>query len=74
MSALPPIADIRQRIEYVCFVPLTDIAALSFWFCPNGIEAGDRFLEGFLRRCFLIRNYAIPKSFSIRFSKRIGLS
>jgi hypothetical protein len=43
MSALPPIADIRQRIEYVCFVPLTDNAALSFWFCPNGIEPGDRF-------------------------------
>ena len=26
MSALPPIADIRQRIEHVCFVPLADIA------------------------------------------------
>jgi hypothetical protein len=25
MAALPPIADICQRIEYVCFVPLTDI-------------------------------------------------
>jgi hypothetical protein len=25
MSALPPKADIRQRIEHVCFVPLTDI-------------------------------------------------
>ena len=27
MSALPPEADIRQRIEHVCFVPLTDIHA-----------------------------------------------
>ena len=25
MSALPPKADIRQRIEHVCFVPLADI-------------------------------------------------
>jgi hypothetical protein len=25
MSALPPIADIRQRIEHVCFVPQADI-------------------------------------------------
>ena len=24
MSALPPKADIRQRIEHVCFVPLVD--------------------------------------------------
>jgi hypothetical protein len=27
MSALPPIADIRQRIEHVCFVPKADINA-----------------------------------------------
>jgi len=25
MSALPPKADIRQRIEHVCFVPKADI-------------------------------------------------
>ena len=25
MSALPPKADIRQRIEHVCFVPIADI-------------------------------------------------
>jgi hypothetical protein len=25
MSALPPKADIHQRIEHVCFVPLADI-------------------------------------------------
>ena len=25
MSALPSIADIRQRIEHVCFVPIADI-------------------------------------------------
>jgi hypothetical protein len=29
MSALPPIADIRQRSEYVCFVPETDIQGES---------------------------------------------
>jgi hypothetical protein len=26
MSALPPKADILQRIEHVCFVPIADIA------------------------------------------------
>ena len=26
MSALPPEADMRQRIEHVCFVPKADIA------------------------------------------------
>jgi hypothetical protein len=25
MSALPPKADVRQRIEHVCFVPIADI-------------------------------------------------
>ena len=29
MSALLPNADIRQRIEHVCFVPLADIATSS---------------------------------------------
>jgi hypothetical protein len=28
MSALPPEADIRQRIEHVCFVPKADIPPL----------------------------------------------
>jgi hypothetical protein len=27
MSALPPEADIRQRIEHVCFVPIADIVS-----------------------------------------------
>jgi hypothetical protein len=27
MSALPPKADIREPIEYVCFVPIADITA-----------------------------------------------
>jgi hypothetical protein len=27
MSALPPKADICQRIEHVCFVPKADISA-----------------------------------------------
>ena len=27
MSALPPEADIRQRIEHVCFVPIADFDA-----------------------------------------------
>jgi len=26
---LPPKADIRQRIEHVCFVPITDIQPLA---------------------------------------------
>jgi len=29
MSALPPKADIRQRIEHVCFVPIADISPQS---------------------------------------------
>jgi len=29
MSALPPIADIRQRIEHVCFVPKADIEGVD---------------------------------------------
>jgi hypothetical protein len=29
MSALPPKADIRQRIEHVCYVPKADINALA---------------------------------------------
>jgi hypothetical protein len=29
MSALPPEADIRQRIEHVCFVPEADIFPCS---------------------------------------------
>jgi hypothetical protein len=28
MSALPPIADIRECIEHVCFVPEADITAM----------------------------------------------
>jgi hypothetical protein len=28
LSALPPKADIRQRIEHVCFVPKADTVAL----------------------------------------------
>jgi hypothetical protein len=28
MSALPPEADIRQRIEHVCFVPKADMAVV----------------------------------------------
>ena len=30
MSALPPEADIRQRIEHVCFVPIADLRPNSF--------------------------------------------
>jgi hypothetical protein len=29
MSGLVPKADIRQRIEHVCFVPLVDIQVLA---------------------------------------------
>jgi hypothetical protein len=27
MSALPPEADIRQRVEHVCFVPIADVSS-----------------------------------------------
>jgi hypothetical protein len=38
MSALPPKADIRQRIEHVCFVPKADI---GLWcFLPPFLSAG----------------------------------
>jgi len=30
MSGLLPKADIRQRIEHVCFVPLADVALTSY--------------------------------------------
>jgi hypothetical protein len=29
MSALPPKADIRQRIEHVCFVPIADVTSAA---------------------------------------------
>jgi hypothetical protein len=35
MSALPPKADIRQRIEHVCFVPQADVA-------PRNVEQANR--------------------------------
>jgi hypothetical protein len=34
LSALPPKADIRQRIEHVCFVPLADIGLCK---CRQGM-------------------------------------
>ena len=48
MSALPPKADIRQRIEHVCFVPVADIIhrhelrynAITLW------HYGDVFFGG----------------------------
>ena len=30
LSALPPKADIRQRIEHVCFVPRADVVATLY--------------------------------------------
>ena len=39
MSALPPKADIRQRIEHVCFVPEADITRAATGLCqavPTG--------------------------------------
>ena len=42
MSALPPKADIRQRIEHVCFVPLADLARTpTAWFGRNGPAQGQ---------------------------------
>ena len=37
LSALPPEADIRQRIEHVCFVPSADIPSNPF-LCVLAIE------------------------------------
>jgi hypothetical protein len=42
MSALPPKADIRQRIEHVCFVPLADICIPCG--APGVIQGGERVL------------------------------
>jgi hypothetical protein len=39
MSALPPEADIHQRIEHVCFVPKADICGLCYW-CGRGGKIG----------------------------------
>ena len=41
MSTLPPKADIRQRIEHVCYVPIADV--LIGWLCQwaqDGLEQG----------------------------------
>ena len=40
MSALPPKADIRQRIEHVCFVPIADARQVTGkYFVGLGQEA-----------------------------------
>jgi hypothetical protein len=45
MSALPPKADIRQRIDHVCFVPIADILGGSFalegHFCRHDRELAE---------------------------------
>jgi hypothetical protein len=42
MSALPPTADIRQRIEHVCFVPEADIRTSPIPSLTLLIIAGQR--------------------------------
>jgi hypothetical protein len=39
MSALPPKADIRERIEYVCFVPLADVGVVVLRLAPQGTSS-----------------------------------
>jgi len=39
MSALPPRADIRERIEYVCFVPIADVRVAP---APTHTEIASR--------------------------------
>jgi hypothetical protein len=51
MSALPPKADIRQRIEHVCFVPIADMQLLA--------------QLGHLRRLSLILSRPEPFAFSL---------
>jgi hypothetical protein len=41
MSALPPKANIRQRIEHVCFVPGTDILAGGFVSMNSDFDVGQ---------------------------------
>jgi hypothetical protein len=42
MSALPPIADIRQPIEHVCFVPIADLLTSGFVVGVHGQYCGVR--------------------------------
>ena len=59
MSALPPKADIRQRIEHVCFVPLAEIFAVER---PQPHER-RRLLDGELR----LRSYRmLADAFGLR--------
>jgi hypothetical protein len=48
MSALPPEADIRQRGEYVYFVPLADIKAVMNWPRSEGPTKHPRLYDAFL--------------------------
>ena len=41
MSALPPEADIRQRIEHVCFVPIADMASERRGLCSDVTRRGS---------------------------------
>ena len=47
MSALPPLADIRQRIEHVCFVPIADIVdpSKACIIALSAIRCGDLGIE-----------------------------
>ena len=57
MFALPPKADIRQRIQYVCFVPLADQLLTSRYAPPQeqplGLSAKFLWVHDSLVRPFL---------------------
>ena len=48
MSVFPLEADIRQRGEYVCFVPLADIIAVMNWPRSEDPTKHPRLYDAFL--------------------------
>ena len=46
MSALPPKADIRQRIEHVCFVPKADVTNVHWRLALGATASALRLQEG----------------------------
>jgi hypothetical protein len=76
MSALPPKADIRQRIEHVCFVPEADYSAAHpiLIVTESGLKLGamTRLSIGgsYAQRSDLFRQTAIPLKESAKCQKR----
>ena len=74
MSALPPKADIRQRIEHVCFVPGRDITEplVCAEHIPQPPRArnvnGTRALQGLHSRGGICHTYAV--AFATRYNDK----